>query len=76
VGINPTFCFGYHSHHEIYILILKTMNGFSGNWSSENNGADFPGPGFGLHRYGFHQERIKTSQGLTDKDFTYTKYLF
>jgi len=51
------------------------MNGFSGNWSPENNGADFPGPGFWLHRYGFHQERIKTSQGLTDKDFTYTKYL-
>jgi hypothetical protein len=52
------------------------MNGFSGNWSPENNGADFPGPGFWLHRYGFHQERIKTSQGLTDKDFTYIKYLF
>ena len=52
------------------------MNGFSGNSSPENNGADFPGPGFWLHRYGFHQERIKTSQGLTDKDFTYIKYLF
>ena len=24
------------------------MNGFSGNWSSENNGADFPGPGLGF----------------------------
>lgn len=24
------------------------MNGFSGNWSSENNGADFPGLGLGF----------------------------
>jgi hypothetical protein len=51
------------------------MNGFSGNWSSEKNGADFPGLGFCLHRYGFHQGRTKTRQGLTDKDFTYMKYV-
>lgn len=44
------------------------MNGFSGNWSSENNGADFPGLGFGFHRYRFHWDQTKTSQGLTDKD--------
>jgi len=24
------------------------MNGFSGNWSPKNNGADFPGFGFGF----------------------------
>jgi hypothetical protein len=40
--------FGYHSLHEIYILIKKLMNGFSGNWSPENNGVVFPGLGAGF----------------------------
>ena len=44
------------------------MNGFSGNWSPENNGVDFPGLGAGFTDMDLIRDGLKRTS-IMDKNF-------